>query len=92
MTLGEVSVELVLKLIGVTRLDLAVSRESDAQLIVVLQLFIFSFMAHLTDLGIRQVDDPIVQISKEVYHIVLLQNEFLKTMKRSHLLCRLAPP
>jgi hypothetical protein len=49
-------------------------------------------MAHLTDLGIRQVDDPIVQISKEVYHIVLLQNEFLKTMKRSHLLCRLAPP
>ena len=77
MALCEVPVELVLKLIGITRLDLAVSRESDAQLIVVLQFLIFSFMAHFTNLSIRQVDDSIVQISKEVYHIVLLQYVFL---------------
>ena len=77
VALREVPVELVLKLIGITRLDLAVSRESDAQLIVVLQFLIFSFMAHLTNLSIRQVDDSIVQISKEVYHIVLLQYVFL---------------
>lgn len=92
MALGEVSVELVLELVGVSRLDLAVSREPDAQLIVVLQLFPFSFVAHLTDLGVRQVDDSVVEISEQVYHVVLLQYVFLSTMNRKHLPCRRAPP
>ncbi len=81
MAFGEISVELVLELIGVSRFDLAVSREPDAQLIMGLQLFPFSFLAHFTDLCIRQVDDSIVQISKEVYHVMLLQYVFLRTLK-----------
>jgi hypothetical protein len=82
VALGEVSVELVLELVGVSSLDLAVSWEPDAQLIVVLQLLPFSSLAHLTDLGVREIDDSVVQISKEVYHVMLLQYVFLYTKKR----------
>jgi hypothetical protein len=49
-------------------------------------------VAHLTDLRIWEVDDSVVQISKEVYHVMLLQYEFLKTIKSMHLPCRRVPP
>ena len=49
---------------------------------MVLQLLPLSSLAHLTDLGVREIDDSVVQISKEVYHVMLLQYVFLYTKKR----------